>query len=408
MSDAAVDLDSLVEQAWREFREAFADALEALDPGSFLQVELDAGDDPSVAAPYVQALHDGHAIVLEVSSNTFLSTGQKLSRKGQGHLRRLGLTTPTKEEPNYRAAYPLSHVDQAASVAVSAFRNAFGVLHPAFLASDEVVWQTDSGLPTTDVVPGPPTAVQPVSREHLDLLIDQALTPMLGQGPRRDDDGDIPIRAGSAVVFVRNQWPTPSVQLFAEMVVEIESLDAAVHELAALNHDIDGVKFALHGHTVVASVDLLAAPFAAEHLQMLVAHLCDVVSRHDAALARRVGGRTFLGASESLPGEEVDGEDDAVDEDPIHPAMLCMLQLDAERPGSVGPATAARLCGYDSDLLLELIRWNEQQEIAWRQARDEAYATDEDDEAEVCEIERAHAARTVSVLRKALRRVLLE
>jgi hypothetical protein len=37
MSDAAVDLDSLVEQAWREFREAFADALEALDPGDFLQ-----------------------------------------------------------------------------------------------------------------------------------------------------------------------------------------------------------------------------------------------------------------------------------------------------------------------------------------------------------------------------------
>ena len=80
--------------------------------------------------------------------------------------------------------------------------------------------------------------------------------------------------------------------------------------------------------------------------------------------------------------------------------MLCMLQLDAERPGSVGPATAAKLCGYDSDLLLELIRWNEEQEIAWRQARDDAHAIDEDDEAEVCEIERAHAARTVSVLRR--------
>lgn len=230
---------------------------------------------------------------------------------------------------------------------------------------------------------------------------------MLGQRPCRDDDGDVPIRVGSAVVFVRNQWPMPSVQLFAEMVVEIDSPDAAVHELAALNHDIDGVKFALHGDRVIASVDLLAAPFAAEHLQMLVAHLCDVVSRHDAALARRVGGRTFLGTLESRTGEEVDGEEGAVDEERIDPVMLCMLQLDAERPGSVGPATAAKLCGYDSDLLLELIRWNEGQEIAWRQARDEAHAIDEDDEAGVCEIERAHAARTISVLRKALRRVLL-
>jgi hypothetical protein len=368
-------------------------------------VGVDAGDDPEVVSPYVQALHDGDAIVLEVSSNTFLSTSQKQSRKDQSDLRRLGLTTPTKKAPNYWATYLLSHVDQVASVAVSAFRNAFGVVHPAFLHSDDVVWQTDSRLPSADVAPQPSTAVHPVSREHLDLLIDQALTPMLGHVPHRDDDGDVPIRAGSAVVFVRNQWPMPCVQLFAEMVVEIDNPDAAAPELAALNHDIDGVKFAVHRDRVVASVELLAAPFAAEHLQMLVAHLCDVVSRHDTALARRVGGRTFLGTSESLPDGEV--EKDADDEDPIHPVMLCMLQLDAERPGSVGPATAAKLCGYDSDLLLELIRWNEEQEIAWRQARDEAYAADEDNEAEVCEIERAYAARTVSVLRKALRRVLL-
>lgn len=300
--------------------------------------------------------------------------------------------------------YPLSHVDQAASVAVSAFRNAFGAVHPAFLLSDGVVWQMGSQLPTAEVVPQSPAAIHPVSREHLDLLIDQALTPMLGHAPHRDDDGDIPLRAGSAVVFVRNQWPMPSVQLFAEMVVGIDSPDAAVHELDALNREIESVKFAVHGDMVIATADMCAAPFAAEHLQMLVARVCDVVSRHDGALARRVGGRVFLDTSELLSDDEVD-EVDAVDDDPIHRVMVYMLQLDAERPGSVAPATAAKLCGYDSDLLLELIRWNEGQEIAWRQARDEAYASDE--EAEVCEIERAHASRTVTVLRKALRRVLL-
>jgi len=39
-------------------------------------------------------------------------------------------------------------VDHAASVAVSAFRDAFGVVHPAFLISDDFTWQTDSHLPT--------------------------------------------------------------------------------------------------------------------------------------------------------------------------------------------------------------------------------------------------------------------
>jgi hypothetical protein len=119
MSDAAVALESVVEQAWRDFREAFADALEALDPGDWIKVRLDAGDDTGLAAPCIQALHSGQAIVLEVSSNTLLSTGQKLSRKGQAHLRRLGLITPTRELPYYWATYPLSHVDQAANVAVS-------------------------------------------------------------------------------------------------------------------------------------------------------------------------------------------------------------------------------------------------------------------------------------------------
>jgi hypothetical protein len=405
MSGAAVDLNSLVEEAWRGFRGAFADALEALDEGGFVQVAFDVGDEVDGAAPYVQALRHGDAIVLEVASNRFLHTRRKLSRPGQGRLRRLGLTTPSKAAPNYWATYPLSHVDQAASVAVAAFRDAFGVLHPAFLVSDDLDWQTHVQLPTTDAVPKVPEAIHPISREHLDRLIDQALIPMLGHTPYRDGDGDIPIRVGSAVIFVASLISAPRIRLFAEMVVEVDNLDAAVHEVAALNREIDGVKFALHGNRVIASADLPAAPFAAEHLHVLVDHMCDVVSRHDAALARRVGGRVFLDPAESI-SEQNEDECESVEE-AIHPVMQCILQLDAERPGSVGPAAAARLCGYDSDLLLELIRWNEEQEIAWRQARDEAYATDEDDEAEVCEIERAHAARTVRVLRKALRRVLL-
>lgn len=47
----------------------------------------------------------------------------------------------------------------------------------------------------------------------------------------------------------------------------------------------------------------------------------------------------------------------------------------------------------------------EEQEIAWARGQDEAYVTDEYDEAGACEIECAHAQRTVKVFRKALRRV---
>jgi len=51
---------------------------------------------------------------------------------------------------------------------------------------------------------------------------------------------------------------------------------------------------------------------------------------------------------------------------------------------------------------------DEEQEIAWRTACDNARdAGDPDDEADVCEHERAHAQRTTKLLRKALRLVLV-
>ncbi|MDN5795602.1 MAG: hypothetical protein L0H79_07590 [Intrasporangium sp.] len=162
------------------------------------------------------------------------------------------------------------------------------------------------------------------------------------------------------------------------------------------------MKFTLHDDRIVASVDLLALPFVGEHLRAVVARMCEVISSNDALAAGRVGGRTFLEADE--PDEQ---QDDSDSEDEMHPVMLRLLQLDAERPGSLRPKDAAKLCDYDSDLILELIQWNEEQEIAWRQTRDEAFADHDYDEADACEGERAHAERTVKVLRKALRRVLL-
>ena len=81
------------------------------------------------------------------------------------------------------------------------------------------------------------------------------------------------------------------------------------------------------------------------------------------------------------------------------------LQLDAERPGSLRPKEVARICGYDSALITELITWNEEQEIAWRRARDQA--ADDPEERAACEHERAHAEETVRLLRRTLRKVLL-
>ncbi len=40
----------------------------------------------------------------------------------------------------------------------------------------------------------------------------------------------------------------------------------------------------------------------------------------------------------------------------MHPAMLTLLQLDAESPGSIKPSLAAKVCEIDPELLITLIR----------------------------------------------------
>jgi len=429
MSDMVTDVEVLAETAWREFRSALADALEALDVEASLRVALDYGDATDGTTPYVRAVRDGDSIVVQVSSNKVLTSVWRLAKPGRRHLRELGLIPPTATTPDYSATYPRRHVDEAASVAVSALRVAFSVVHPAFLTSNDFAWTAES-CPSAPAEPqagsGP---IYPIDAEHLDLLIDQAVAPMIGHPPHRDADGDIPLMVGSAVVYVSSPDGGPVIRVFAEMVVGIRDVEAAAHEVGFLNIEVDGVKFVLRDDMVVASADVPAVPFVAEHLQMRIMQMCDVVSSGDVDLARRVGGRVFVDTSETATvdaeedeldtdydvyedGSEPEGhEDDAGDEDEspggINPVMLCLLHLDAEIPGSMRPKVAAKVCGYDPDLIMELIQWNEGQELAWREARDEAYAAQDYDGADACEHERAHADRTVTVLRKALRRVLL-
>jgi len=95
--------------------------------------------------------------------------------------------------------------------------------------------------------------------------------------------------------------------------------------------------------------------------------MCRLTDDVDDDLAVRVGGRRFI--EDPQPGgvSEQDSPAEAEEEEePLHPAMLTLLQFDAADPGSLKPRMAARVCGYDARLILDLIRWNEEQEIAWR------------------------------------------
>jgi len=390
MSVGTPDLDTMIEAAWKGYRTGLSEALDALEDDQGILIEFDAEG----ASPYVQALRLGEEVLLEAASNHVLDDPWKLDKADRKRLRGMGFNRPCDGMPNYWIRLPLTHVDQVASMAVEAMRDVFRILHPSYLCSDGVDWQSEL-FPPTPAPPEPESpATFPDNQGELDALIERTLSHILNEVPDRDDDGDIPIRTGRTVLFVRTQEGSPMIRLFALMARDVADHDAALREVDRLNRAVDGVKFILHNSTVIATAGLLAWPFAPTQFQTLLTHMCDAVAKQEAVLIERVGGRHFVG----------DPAADETEEDDIHPAMLSILQLDAERPGALRPKDAAKICGNDPDLLLELIRWNEEQEIAWRQSRDE---TEDPEEARACEIERKHAHRTVKLLRKALRRVLL-
>ncbi len=402
---AGIDLDDSVDKAWKGFRRALADRLVGLEVGETFHVEVETanGEEEPGCAPYVQVIRfDEGGLRGEVSGNRYLRASSRLDKATRCRLVDLGWARPDKQRDQFNFALEVaaSRVDQLAAMAVTALREVFAVAHPAFLACDVVV-EPDADLPTVaSLAPtGEAVAVCPVGREHLVQLVDAALTDFLGQCPERDEDGDVPIVSGSALVFVRVPEHHPMVEIFAPLVLEVTGLDSARFEVAVLNRDRPFAKFFLLGDQIMMTLQLPAWPFLADHLRAMLSMMCSLADEVDDDLAARVGGRCYF--------EPSDGKDPVNTDENVHPAMLTLLQLDAESPGSIDPATAAHICDYDRDLLLDQIRWNEEQELSWRQARDEAHSTgDPDDVADVCEHERAHARRMTKLLRKALRLVV--
>ncbi len=290
------------------------------------------------------------------------------------------------------AEFTLAQTEDALQQAITVLRQDLGVIHPAFLIADLGAERT-SGASLDDMH----TPWHPRDREHLDQLLDQFFSASVGAPPERDEDGDIALEVGESIVYLRTSQDAPVISLSCLVVNGITDEEAALYEVNEINRRVDGVNFFVFDDRIHASAALVAMPLIFASLNHMLQQMCELVAGNDRQLARRTGGHTCVNHDSSA---EVDLVED------IHPVMLSILQLDAERPGSVRPKTVAKLCAGDPDLVLELIRWSEEQEIAWREARDDALMDDDDDEAFACEHERAHVQRTAKVLRKALRRIL--
>ena len=408
------DLDRSTRRAWSRFRAELADHIVAMGDGDALVVDAESSLDEEAtgAAPYVQFCAWGPGRVhAEVSSNAYLDTQVWLDDHAEAALLDLGWEAPTHAvgepadsgSPNFYLDAERREGDRLATMAVAALRDVLGVPHPAFLswpaAGRAAEAEVDAGRAGAAEGADEPLAVMPESPEHLRTLAAAALRTPDGPEVGFDEDGDIPLPRGSALVYVRVSDTVPMIEVFSYVVQGALDAERAAFEVAVLNRDTSLVKFVLLDDVLLATVHLPAFPFAPRQLRATVAAMAEVVNRVDDDLVARVGGRRALEPEPEADAE--DPSDDPAQQLELHPALLTLLHLDPHGEG-VDPELAASVCDHDRDLVLRFLCEAAEQEVTWRRSGDNAQDADEA-EAEACLHEGRAWRATVETLRAALR-----
>lgn len=413
------DLDRSVQRAWREFRERLADHIAKMADDEYLILNSpEEGQGNSSSSPYIQFCgFAATAVRCEVSSNAFLDERFMLSPSDEHELTGAGWHAPADADGhgsgNFYIDLERDHADQASAMAVGALRDVLGIAHPTFLQAD--AWDSD-GPVTFDVgrairesplraAPALPEIVHPEDHEELSEWVDRTLAAHFDKPLIKDDDGDIPVRAGSALVFVRVKSNLPVVEIFAPLVKNITNRTRAAEVLSDLNRDKLFAKFFLNDDYVIARITIPAAPFVPEQLRDMLAHMSRIADQIDEELTERLGGQLPFFQTEPEPNDpNAESEGEGIDE--LAPELMAIIQLEAEG-STLSASEVASICGHDRDKILGFIRECSQQEIDWRKSAETAFGEGDREEAEACEIEAASWAASVSQLRAALRIVVV-
>ena len=124
---------------------------------------------------------------------------------------------------------------------------------------------------------------------------------MHGHPPLRDREGDVAMRVGSTMLFLRTSPDGQEVLVFATVVHDVEGRSRATEVLNDLNVEARWVKFQLVRDRVFVTVSVLARPFVPAHLHQAVQILAETADGIDDELAVKLGGRTTFDDPDEAP-----------------------------------------------------------------------------------------------------------
>ena len=107
-----------------------------------------------------------------------------------------------------------------------------------------------------------------------------------------DDEGDYPIRSGSAKYYVRLSEGTPSiVNVYAQILVGVYSSPALYDRINRVNAVIQFGRLFHDGETVFAATELVADTMDPEELSEACRSIADMADTYDDLFKREFGGQ---------------------------------------------------------------------------------------------------------------------
>jgi hypothetical protein len=306
------DLDRSTAQAWAEFQSRLSDVISMIDDSADLTIGTESeGDGPP---PFVRLSSPRRDVIrCEAASNAVLGEDFQLSPELLIRMEELGWEPPTvggehisvtdvtQPTANFWVELPQVESDRISALAVSALRDVYGVQHPIFLAPDQLAEvlqpapppiEADAAIKVLELERADLTPTMPRDQQHLNDLVDAELAEMYGHRPIRDAEGDVAIRVGSTMLFLRTSRDGQEVVIFAAVVHDVAGRSRAAEVLNDLNVEARWVKFQLIRDRVFVTISVLSRPFVPAHLHQAVRILSDVADGIDDELAAKLNGRT--------------------------------------------------------------------------------------------------------------------
>ena len=290
-----------ISKKWPKFAQKLATAIEALKEDQYLILAVKRSN------RFIQfAAQGSFGIRMETTSNSYLPKPEKLGPRQIEALLKAGWNIPTGKpakstpendpdgSPNYFVEFPMPvPFEAAASLVVHTFAEILRVPHPGNLEykafDDEQGEITMPGLGLKLAQEAAPDD----SVEQLSEMLLATLKKTVGiDSLAMDEDGDIGIRYGSALTFVRLIADPPYVRIHSRVLSDVTQSAGLHGRLNDINSGITMVRFVFQNGSVYAIADICSSPFVASHVAQALVQFCTVTDEMDGLLQNEFGGST--------------------------------------------------------------------------------------------------------------------